>query len=65
MEPNDYEVLLDVAGLAHYTQFGFAMKPMAWRKFFGGHQFAIGNCALEFDQKKTDRDAYINRTPPS
>jgi len=26
LEPNDYEVLLVVAGLAHYTRFGFAMK---------------------------------------
>jgi len=36
LEPNDYEVLLVVAGLAHYTRFGFAMKPTAWRKFLGG-----------------------------
>ena len=36
MEPNDYEVLLIVAGLAHYTRFGFAMKPTAWTKFLGG-----------------------------
>ena len=36
MEPNDYEVLLVVAGLAHYTRFGFAMKPTAWSKFLGG-----------------------------
>jgi hypothetical protein len=32
LEPNDYEVLLVVAGLANYTRFGFAMKPMAWSK---------------------------------
>ncbi len=32
LEPNDYDVLLVVAGLAHYTRFGFAMKPMAWSK---------------------------------
>ncbi len=32
LEPNDYEVLLVVAGLAHYTRFGFAMKPKAWSK---------------------------------
>ncbi len=53
MELNDYEVLLVVAGLAHYTRFGFAMKPMAWRKFFGGggdenitfnHGCSGGNC---------------------
>jgi hypothetical protein len=36
LEPNNYEVLLVVAGLAHYTRFGFAMKPTAWRKFLGG-----------------------------
>ena len=36
LEPNDYEVLLVVAGLAHYTRFGFAMKPTAWRKVLGG-----------------------------
>ena len=29
-EWNDYEVLLFVASLAHYTRFGFAMKPTAW-----------------------------------
>jgi len=32
LEPNDYEVQLIVAGLAHYTRFGFAMKPTAWSK---------------------------------
>ncbi len=36
MEPNNFEVLLVVAGLAHYTRLGFAMKPTAWRKFLGG-----------------------------
>ena len=36
MEPKDYEVLLVVASLAHYTRFGFAMKPTAWSKFLGG-----------------------------
>ena len=29
LEPNNYKVLLVVAGLAQYTRFGFAMKPMA------------------------------------
>jgi hypothetical protein len=29
LDPNDYEVLLVVANLAHYTRFGFAMKPTA------------------------------------
>jgi hypothetical protein len=32
LEPNDYEVLLVVAGLAHYTRFVFAMKLTAWSK---------------------------------
>jgi hypothetical protein len=32
LEPNDYEVLLVVAGLAHYTRFFFAMKPTARSK---------------------------------
>ena len=36
LEPNDYEVLLVVVGLAHYTRFGFAMKPTDWSKFVGG-----------------------------
>ena len=36
LEPNDYEVLLVVAGLAHYTRFGFAPKPTARSKFLGG-----------------------------
>jgi hypothetical protein len=54
LEPNDYEVLLVVAGLAHSTRFGFAMKPTAWRKFLLGgggdenitinHGCGGGNC---------------------
>ena len=64
LDPNDYKVLLVVAGPAHYTQFGFAMKPTAWRKFVGGHRFASDNCEIKLDQKKIDLDAYINRTPP-
>jgi hypothetical protein len=32
LEPNYYEVLLVMAGLASYTRFGFAVKPMAWSK---------------------------------
>ncbi len=31
MDPNNYEVLLVIAGLAHFTRFGFAMKLAAWR----------------------------------
>ena len=32
LEPDEYEALLIVASLAHYTRFGFAMKPTAWSK---------------------------------
>ncbi len=63
--PNDYEVLLVIAGLASYTRLGFATKPTAWRKFLGGHQFAAHKCAIELEQKKIDIDAYINGTKPS
>ncbi len=63
LEPNDYEVLLVVAGLASYTQLGFAIKPTAWR-FLGGHQFAAPNCAIELEQKKIDINAYIDGTKP-
>ena len=64
LEPNYYKVLLIVAGLASCTQFGFAIKPTAWRKFCGGHRFAIDDCAIEFDQKPdraTTRHATISR----
>jgi hypothetical protein len=38
LNPEDYEVLLIVAGPASYTRFGFTIKiePMAWREFLGG-----------------------------
>jgi len=36
LDPNNYEVLLVVAGLAHYTRFGFAIKLTPWRMFLGG-----------------------------
>ena len=39
------------------------MKPKAWRKFLGGDRFASGDCAIKFNQKKIDLDAYINGTP--
>ena len=58
-------MLLVVAGLAHYTRFGFAMKPTAWSKFLGGHQFANDDCEIKLDSKKIDLDAYIDGTPPS
>ena len=33
LDPDEYEAfLMIVAGLAHYTRFGFAMKPAAWSK---------------------------------
>jgi hypothetical protein len=64
LEPNNYEVLLVVAGLASYTRLGFAIKPTAWRKFLGGHRFAAHNCAIELEQKKIDINAYIDGTEP-
>ncbi len=57
MEPNNYKVLLVIAGLASYTRLGFAIKPTAWRKFLGGHQFAVDDCAIEFKQKRIDINA--------
>jgi hypothetical protein len=65
LEPNDYKVLLVVAGLASYTKLGFAIKPMCWRKFLGGHQFAVNDCAIKFEQKKIDINAYIDGALPS
>ncbi len=65
LEPNNYEVLLVVASLASYTQLGFAIKQTAWRKFLGGHQFAVDDCAIEFEQKKIDINAYIDGARPS
>jgi hypothetical protein len=62
LEPNNYEVLLVITGLASYTQFGFKIKPMAWRKFLGGHRFAVDDCVIELEQKKIDIDAIINGT---
>jgi hypothetical protein len=32
LDPNEYQALRIVAGLAHYTRFGFAMKPTARSK---------------------------------
>jgi hypothetical protein len=65
LEPNDYKVLLIVTGLAHYTRFGFAMKPTTWSKFLGGHQFASDDCEIKLDIKKINLDTYINGTPHS
>ncbi len=65
LEQNDYKVLLVVAGLASYMRFSFAIKPTAWRKFLGGHRFAVDGCAIELEQKQIDIDAIINGTTPS
>ena len=32
LDPDEYQALLIVAGLAHYTRFGFALKPTARSK---------------------------------
>jgi hypothetical protein len=65
LEPNNYKVLLVVAGLALYTKLGFAIKPTAWRKFLGGHRFAVDDFAIKFEQKKIDINAYIDGARPS
>ncbi len=62
LDPDEYEVLLTVAGLASYTRFGFQIKADAWRKFLGGRRFVANDCPIEFEQKKIDLDAYINGT---
>ena len=63
LQPEEYEALLIVSGLA--TRFGFKVKPTAWKKFLGGHRLAGDDCVIEFEQKTIDLDAYINGTPPS
>jgi hypothetical protein len=65
LEPNDFEVLLVMAGLASYTRFGFAVKPAAWSKFLQGHRFASDDCEIELEITKIGLDAYIDGTPPS
>ena len=45
LDPDEYEALLIVAGLASYTRFGFQIMADAWRKFLGGRWFVIDNCA--------------------
>jgi hypothetical protein len=44
---------------------GFAIKQTAWRKFLSGHRFTVDDCAIEFEQKKIDIDAYIDGARPS
>jgi hypothetical protein len=34
LDPDEYQALLIVAGLANYTRFGFAMKPTARSKLY-------------------------------
>jgi len=41
LDPDEYEALLIVAGLASYTRFGFQIKAGAWSKFLGGGGDAI------------------------
>jgi hypothetical protein len=65
LDPDEYEALHIVGGLASYTRFGFQIKAGAWRKFLGGRRFVIDNCAIEFKQNKIDLGAKINGTPPS
>jgi hypothetical protein len=65
LQPEEYEALLIVSGLASITRFGFQVKPTAWKKFLGGHQLAGDDCVIEFEQKTINLNAYINGTPPS
>jgi hypothetical protein len=65
LDPDEYEALLIVSGLASYTRFGFQIKAHAWRKFLGGCWFVADNCPIEFEQKNIDLDSYINGTPQS
>jgi hypothetical protein len=65
MNPEEYEALLIVAGLASYSKYGFKMKPTVWRKFLGGHHFVKYDIAIEFEQKSINLEAYINGMSPS
>ncbi len=65
LDPDEYEALLIVAGLALITRFGFQIKADAWRKLLGGRRFVMNDSQIEFEQKQIDLDAYINGTPPS
>ncbi len=51
-EPSNYEVPLVVAGLALYTRLGFAIKPIAWRKFIGGHDLQPTIALLSWNKKR-------------
>jgi hypothetical protein len=65
LDPDKYEALLILAGLASYTRFGFQIKADAWRKFLSGRWFVADDCPIEFEQKKIDLNAYINGKLPS
>ncbi len=43
---------LDFRGKKMRMTLRIAIKPTAWRKFLGGHQFAAHNCAIELEQKR-------------
>ena len=62
MNPDEYEMLLIVAGLASNGRYGFKMKPDAWSEFITGHRFVTNNCSIEVVQKKFDINASIDRT---
>jgi hypothetical protein len=63
LDPNEYEALFIVAGLASYTRFGFQIKADAWRKFLDGRRLV----ALPAASGKRDRRlvAPTTTTPPS
>jgi hypothetical protein len=65
MSMQEYESLLAVANLAAYTKLGFVMKPKEWGIFLGGHHFRLSECNIEFDKKKFNINALINRIPAS
>ena len=44
LDPDEYEALLIVAGLASYTRFGFQIKADAWRKFLCGCRTTKSHC---------------------
>jgi hypothetical protein len=61
----EYESLLAAANLAAYTKLGFVMKPKEWGIFLGGHRFWLSECNIEFNKKKFNINALINRMSAS
>jgi hypothetical protein len=61
----EYESLLAAANLAAYTKLGFVMKPKEWGIFLGGQCFRLSECNIDFDKKKININALINRMPAS